>query len=60
MCIDDCLEVKELASREDVELSLSKDKNSLSQFYWESILKHRNAHRKDDEVYWDEMAPDID
>ena len=59
MCIDDCLEVKELASREELELSLSKDKNSLSQFNWENILNNRNVAREDDEVYWDEMSPNI-
>jgi len=59
MCIDDCLEVKELASREELELSLSKDKNSLSQFNWENILKNRNVAREDDEVYWDELSPNI-
>eukprot|EP00957_Ditylum_brightwellii_P179277 13657749-Ditylum_brightwellii.AAC.1 len=59
MCIDDCLEVKELASREDMELSFSKNKNSLSQFNLGNILKNRNVHREDDEVYWDEVSPDI-
>eukprot|EP00957_Ditylum_brightwellii_P167202 12728474-Ditylum_brightwellii.AAC.1 len=43
-----------------MEFFFSKDKNSLSQFKWESNLKHSNVHGEDDEVYWDEMAPDID
>eukprot|EP00957_Ditylum_brightwellii_P094204 7172540-Ditylum_brightwellii.AAC.1 len=60
MCKDNNLVVKEHAYKEDGEVFFSKNKVALSQMKWENHLRHRNVHREDDEVYWDEMVPDID